>query len=307
MTMILKIALIVASLGFLLGTHDFASAAPLLMLAGALAIWWLDQQEPPRLFAWAAILTGTGVAMAKEAPFLVAGGMAAGLLVGLEWLTRRQGRDDPSGSMLLVGLVAAGGLGFFQFQSASGGGEALVTAPKRIVAVGDSLTSGLPGEGFQRWPDLVAAEFGASAVNLSYPGDTASESLDRWSHRLAPRQWNSADPTWEPDLVVVVIGGNDIRRRGGKDQLRGDIAKWAETLKARNVPVLLVSVPGGLVTDEYSGVWREVAAEYGLAWMNESILRTIFTTPALTSDGIHFNADGHRRFAEAVAKRIRGG
>ncbi|MBI1290283.1 hypothetical protein GC173_03445 [bacterium] len=307
MTLVLKIALVVASLALLLASPELAATAPLLTLAGALVIWWMDQEEPPRLYAWGVVLMGAAVAGMKGAPFILSTALAGGILFGLEWITRRQRREDPSGAALLIALVCTAGIAFGLFHQGSGGGSGLGQEPRRILAIGDSLTSGLPGEGYRRWPDLVGDSFGASVVNLSYPGDTVSESIDRWQSQLAPRRWNATDPTWQPDLVVLVIGGNDIRGRVSRSQLRADVARYAATLKEQNVPVLLVSVPGGLVTDEYSGVWREVAEEYGLAWMNESILRTIFTTPSLTSDGIHFNAEGHRRFAEAVTKRIRGG
>ena len=307
MTLILKIALIVGSLAFLVATRELASIAPLAMFAGALLIWWLDQEEPPRLFVWIAIAAGIAAAAMKGAPVIVAAGASVGLYLALEWWTRRSRRDDPTAATLLLGIVAAGGLGWLQFQSGSAGGSLPTTSPKRIVAIGDSLTSGLPGEGFQRWPDHLASALGAEAVNLSYPGDTASETFQRWGDRIGPRRWNPTNPIWEPDLIVVVIGGNDIRARVPRSQLKNDLLRWAETLKSHNVPVLFVSVPGGLLTDTYAGLWREVAEETGAGWMNDSILRTIFTTPSLTTDGIHFNAEGHVRFAEAVAERIRGG
>jgi lysophospholipase L1-like esterase len=105
----------------------------------------------------------------------------------------------------------------------------------------------------------------------------------------------------------VVLGGNDILRRAGRAEVERGLRRWADLLKQQGRPVLFVSVPGAVISDGYAGVWRDVAKEYGFASMNERALRTILTTPAMTTDGIHFNARGANHFAEAVEKRIRGG
>lgn len=209
-------------------------------------------------------------------------------------------------------LAAIAALAFFGWRWFAAGEEALVEpgSVQRVLAIGDSLTAGVPADGVQAyWPDLVARRLGASeVVRMAAAGDTVASAWNRWEPRLRAGQWKEGDPGWRPDLVIVCLGGNDIRRSTGATALERQLDQWAQALRILDVPVLFVAVPGGIgPTDSYAGTWRDVARRHGMHDMHQRTLRRVFTNRDLTVDGIHMNQAGQEYFAEHVYRRIIGG
>ena len=127
------------------------------------------------------------------------------------------------------------------------------------------------------------------------------------------------------DLVVLMLGTNDLKHRFGKSAY--DIARGAGFLvdSIRVTPtgpngtapqVLLVcppptsaTIPKLFVHDFEGGYekslelaphYQEVAEYYGVYFLNAGDI--IESSPV---DGIHFDADQHRKLGEAVAARVR--
>ena len=179
-----------------------------------------------------------------------------------------------------------------------------------VLAIGDSLTAGVGNDNVSRyWPEILAEKLGASgAVRLAHQGDTASQAFGRWELQIRSKRWKDNDPDWQPDLVVICLGGNDVRRGTGRSALEHDLNRWAEALKPLDVPVLLVAVPGGVLgpLDVYSGLWEEVARRHGMYEMDSQALRRVFTNRDMTVDGIHMNQAGQDFFAEQVHRRVTG-
>lgn len=302
----LKVLIPIVPIVFLFLSQRHAAAGPATTLAVGMLVWYLEKDNPPRLLLWASLAGAAIVAVTKGAGMLLPAILLPPMiLAALEWTTRRRRLEDPtSGALLLTMLIAA--VVAFGFTRVGNPFRSLGEV-RRIVAIGDSLTAGVPGDGVgTRWPDLVARSLGGEAVNLSYPGDTIGEAIGRWESTLRSRSYGPT-PAWQPDLFIVVLGGNDIRRGAGPTNVRNDLLRLRDMIPA-DIPVLYVAVPGAIAGDQYRDVWREAAAARPIdSFMNQETLRTIFTSPAMTVDQIHFNARGNEYFAQRVVERIRGG
>ncbi len=174
-------------------------------------------------------------------------------------------------------------------------------ARPRIVALGDSLTSGytLPPE--QAWPALLqerlrAAGYAYELVNAGVTGDTSAGGLRRldWSLEGDVR------------VLVVALGANDGLRGLPLDELRANLAAIVERGRARGARVLLcgMEVPPNLGPEHsarFRAVFHDVAREKRVDAFLPFLLAGVAGDPALNlGDSIHPNAVGHRLLAENV-------
>lgn len=247
------------------------------------------------------------VAIYKGAGLLLPATLVPAAALGIiEALSRRRNQGMSALAPLLAALTMLAAAFLFQ---AKGSPFRPIGDIRNFVAMGDSLTAGVPGDGVQQlWPQVLASLTGGEMVSLSQPGDTAASSLARWNERIRNGAWNPINSTWQPDAFIVLLGGNDILRSNDPGALRNDLRKIAEALVPHGKPVLLVSVPGAVLRDRYSGAWADVANEFELVeYMDAAALRRIYTTPGYTlPDRIHLNAEGHAELARAIHNRLRG-
>jgi lysophospholipase L1-like esterase len=305
---LLKLLLFAIPLGFLFASGRYAVAAPSATAAAAMLLWWLDPKAPPRLAGWGSLALGVAVAWFRDVDGLAIGAIlpAAAFLL-LEFLARRRSEAEPPQAAVLLCAVALCIAGY-TLPAATSQAKPLGSVT-RIVAIGDSLTSGVPGDDVgTRWPETLAKKLGGEAVNLSYPGDTTIESFDRWQKDVAARRWKTVDPGWQPDLFVIELGGNDITHKRSPQEVEQGLERWIQALQPAGGTILLVACPGALFADPYQDVWKNVAARHdNVEWMTQETLRTIFTTGSYTlPDHIHFSQAGNDFFAEQVYLRIKG-
>jgi lysophospholipase L1-like esterase len=241
-------------------------------------------------------------------PYALAWGVAGpvGALAVAEFVSR--GKENAPAGVVLAMALAAAGCGYVGLRSAPG--EAPIGRVSRVVVLGDSLAAGVAGDGIGRtWPVVLGEKLGADVVNLSFAGDTVDESMRRWSSQIASGNWKPEQPGWTPDLIIVELGGNDIRAGRGAASLESDLGRLVASLAGGQAKVLVIAVPGGIIGDEYKNVWSHVVSKHeGVHLMNQKTLRSMFGSPVYTlPDRIHFTQAGHDYFAEQVAARIDGG
>lgn len=230
-----------------------------------------------------------------------------GMLVVYGTMMRRSDGVVPSWVLLLTAILSCG----IPFLVESGGTEGGSIGPvSRVVIFGDSLTAGVPTDGVDRhWPAILRERLGGNTevIAHAYPGDTAGGSLDRWADVVQNGRWHPANREWTPELVILLLGGNDILRRRGAGALRQDLERWAGALDRHSgLKVLLIEVPSNPLTGSYRGTWQSVARNrMNYFWTSDRILRGIFGNRALTlPDGIHLNQAGHEALADGVYERL---
>ncbi|MCC5876647.1 MAG: hypothetical protein JJU11_10555, partial [Candidatus Sumerlaeia bacterium] len=200
----------------------FTGLAAAFGVSAGLGLWALHGENANRLYPLAGFLGGVltmwlGGMLAFDILTIVP---LAGLLISYGAMLRHPEGLVP-GWLLLLLAVSVSGIGYLVEGNQPEGGS--IGPVSRIVVFGDSLTAGVPNDGVDRlWPVILQERLGqgAEVVSLAYPGDTAGGSLNRWSEVVRGGNWHPARDDWEPELIVLLLGGNDILRRRGAGALR---------------------------------------------------------------------------------------
>ena len=162
-----------------------------------------------------------------------------------------------------------------------------------IVAMGDSLTAGLGVSADQSYPEqlkrlLAASGLDFEVINSGVSGETSSGANARvdWVLKL------------QPDIVILVTGGNDGLRGIDPELVKNNIGSIIETLLAHDVEVVLAGMQ--MVTNlgpEYLSAFNEIyprlALDYPVTFM-PFFLKDVAAVPHLNQpDGIHPTAEGY--------------
>ena len=212
---------------------------------------------------------------------------------------RRAPLCDPARLLaFLAGLVVVAGLA--------------LPAPARaatLVFFGDSLTAGLGLDDplAESFPGLIRARLEAGVpgwrvVNAGVSGETAADGL----HRV---DWVLRQPV---DVFVLELGAHDGLRGLPLDALTANLRAILVRVRERQPRAILVlagmRLPPSMgqdYTEGFAAAYPRVARETG-AVLIPFLLEGVGGVPALNqADGIHPNAEGHRRVAETVWRVVR--
>jgi acyl-CoA thioesterase-1 len=170
-----------------------------------------------------------------------------------------------------------------------------------IVAFGDSLTAGKPGESFPEYlqKSLDSRGYRYRVINEGVPGDTTTDGLARVANVLAHK----------PGLVILEFGGNDGLRGLPVDATRANLEKTIAALRKPGVTIVLagMTLPPNYGPDyikPFERIYPDLARKYGLRLI-PFLLADVALVPGLMSaDGIHPNAKGAERVALTVLRAI---
>ena len=170
--------------------------------------------------------------------------------------------------------------------------NAMSAEPLKILALGDSLTSGYglpPGEGFTDQLGQALKDQGVAVrvINGGVAGDTSADGLARLD-------WSLAD---DPDLVIIELGGNDALRALDPKSTKANLDKILTKLQQQHRAILLTGMlaPPNLGED-YAGRFNPIFP--ALAKQHEVTFYPFFLdgvagNPSLVQpDGIHPTAQG---------------
>ncbi len=176
-----------------------------------------------------------------------------------------------------------------------------IAAGSTVLALGDSLTSGVGTNAATAYPAVLQELTGWQVVNGGVSGDTTAQALARLPALLE---------THRPQLVIVGIGGNDFLRQMSAAAARDNIRAICRAATGSGAQVMLVAVPQfsllaagtGRLTDH--PLYAELAGELNLP-LYEAGWVEVLGNARLRSDQIHANAQGYRQFAEGLAQQMR--
>ncbi len=200
---------------------------------------------------------------------------------------------DPKYSRIAGALIVAVAL---TQGACSPGSNVYELSPDAIIlAFGDSLTRGVGATPDSAYPSQLQALLGVRVVNSGVPGETTGRGLDRLQDALR---------TYQPALVILCHGGNDILRNRSGGTMQANLALMVEQIHATGAKVLMVAVPGRNLTLSAHPAYERVASDHGVR-LEEDVLVKLLRSPSKKSDPIHLNAAGYRALAEGIARHIR--
>lgn len=184
------------------------------------------------------------------------------------------------------------GIAFLLWRQAGPGADmscrSLEPAPV-IVAFGDSLVEGYgasPGnDAFSR----VQSAIGVPIVNLGRSGDTSAGALERIDEALS----------LEPDIVIVLVGGNDALRRVPVAETEAALSGILSRIKDAGARPILVGVIGGFPQDPYAPMFEQLSKQHEVPLV-KNILSGLIGRDEFMSDAVHPNDAGYARMAERM-------
>jgi acyl-CoA thioesterase I len=174
------------------------------------------------------------------------------------------------------------------------------SSPLKIVAFGDSLTSGhrLPSK--DAYPSILASRLREAGlpftvVNRGVSGDTTAGAVRRLQAALDEH----------PQILIVAFGANDGLRGVPVAQVRRNLETVIETAQARGVKVLLCGMEalplyGWQYTVDFHQLFPALAEKYQVPLVPFLLDGVIGDQALMSSDGIHPNAEGAKVLAANI-------
>jgi len=174
------------------------------------------------------------------------------------------------------------------------------TVPLRIVAFGDSLTSGhrLPQK--DAYPAVIQKKLKAAGlpftiVNQGVSGDTTRGALRRLDGALAEK----------PDILIVELGVNDGLRGIPVPEIKANLEKIIAAAQEQGAEVLLCAMEalplnGWQYTIDFHRMYEELATKYGVPMVPFVMNGVLGSRDLIGDDGVHPNAAGARFIAETI-------
>jgi acyl-CoA thioesterase I len=179
--------------------------------------------------------------------------------------------------------------------------------PIKIVALGDSLTTGFGLPARDAFPAKLTQALAAKGVSVEIAD--AGVSGDTSSGGLARLEWSVPEGT---DAVILELGANDMLRGVDPSVTRTALAQILTRLTARHIPVLLCGMRaapnlGGEYARAFDPLFSDLAAAYaekGVV-LYPFFLEGVAGDPKLNQkDGLHPTADGVATIVARILPKV---
>ena len=167
----------------------------------------------------------------------------------------------------------------------------------RIVALGDSLTTGLGLRTDEAYParlqeQVRAAGYDYEVVGAGVSGDTTAGGLRRLGWALEG----------DVRILIVALGGNDGLRGLPVAQMKENLGEIITSATEREAAVLLAGMEappnfGVLYTDQFREAFRALAREHDIVFVPFLLDGVAGNADLNQADGIHPNAEGAQMIA----------
>ena len=174
------------------------------------------------------------------------------------------------------------------------------SARPRIVALGDSLTSGRGIGLANAYPAVLERrleEEGLSfeVVNAGVSGATSADGVRRLQSALQG----------DVRILIVALGANDGLRGAPVDRLRANLTQVITEAQARGISVLLCGMDalplyGWDYTVAFHKLYRELADRFRVPLVPFMLANVIGNDQMMQRDHAHPNADGARQIASNI-------
>ena len=158
-----------------------------------------------------------------------------------------------------------------------------------IIAYGDSLVQGVGSTFGGDFVSVLSKKIGRPIVNLGRSGDTTADGLARISDL----------DKYNPKVVLLLLGGNDYLKKIPPNETEVNLIKIIKNIQARGAIVVLLGVRGGLITDRFEKMYKDLSKRNQTAYVQDVLRGLIFNTNYMF-DTIHPNNAGYALIAEKI-------
>lgn len=184
-------------------------------------------------------------------------------------------------------------LGYRIFFTSSPVNKAEIAA-QTIICFGDSLTYGTGADEGMDYPSQLSEMIGRPVVNAGVPGDTTARAMQR----LEPDVLFHA-----PDLVLITLGGNDLKNGVAKDRAFKNLRLIVNSIQNTGAKAILGGIKFPIRDRGFGRAYQELADDTG-AILIPNIFEGIMGNRQLMSDPIHPNDAGYKIIAERFYEAI---
>ena len=163
-----------------------------------------------------------------------------------------------------------------------------------ILAFGDSLTYGTGASKATSYPSVLADLTGLRVINEGVAGEQTAQGLARLPSVLAE---------YQPDLVILCHGGNDILRHKSKDQARQNLEAMIGLIETSGAQVVLLGVPDFGLFLAVAEFINKAAENTKVAYIQD-LLPDLQGDNSIKSDTVHFNAEGYAQLAQGIHQSL---
>lgn len=160
-----------------------------------------------------------------------------------------------------------------------------------VLIFGDSLSAGYGIDVDQSWATLLQTKlkeqgYEHRVVNASISGDTTESGAARIAQAIE---------SFAPALIILELGGNDGLRGIPTDRMRENLQTIIKTSTDSGAAVVLLGIRippnyGQRYIDEFDAVFRQLAAELEVPWIEFFMDGIALNDDLMQADGIHPNA-----------------
>lgn len=194
-----------------------------------------------------------------------------------------------------VGLIVLGAVGFLYFSDGEYPIKNYPSGGKNIIAFGDSLVEGAGASVGNDFVSVLSKRLEIPIVNQGIGGDTTKTALSRLDRDVL---------AWDPKIVIVLLGGNDIVRRVPVEETFQNLNISITKIQEQGAVVILVGIRSSIFGGKYPGLFKNLAGDTGAAYVDD-ILDGIFGHPNFMFDTIHPNDAGNIIMADRIEPLLR--
>jgi len=161
-----------------------------------------------------------------------------------------------------------------------------------VLVFGDSLSAGYGIDVDQSWPALLQSRLAEegyehTVVNASISGETTEGGATRIGGALEE---------FNPDLVILELGGNDGLRGFPPSRIRENMSRIIEQARASGASIVLLGIRiptnyGPRYTRMFEDVYRNLAREFDVPWIEFFMDGVALNDELMQDDGIHPTAE----------------
>jgi acyl-CoA thioesterase-1 len=170
----------------------------------------------------------------------------------------------------------------------------------RIVALGDSLTSGYGIGSADAYPAVLQARldeggYHYQVVNAGVSSDTTGRALLRYQRAL----------DGDVKILIIALGANDGLRGVPVAQLKSNLGEIIEEAQRRAIAVVLVGMDalplrGWDYTIAFHRAYEDLAAQYHVPLVRSVLTKVMPDASLMQSDRAHPNREGARVIADMI-------